>query len=457
MSFKFIQTQAKRLFSSENERSHKAKKNVINSLCTKAIGMLIMYLMVPLSISYLGVENYGVWIVISGIVSWAGMFDLGLAHGLRNYLAVALAEGNISEGRSFVSTTYFMILSVSLLILIIGSLFIYNVNLQGILNVYSVSESNLKNISFIILLFFLLQFSLKPINAILQAYQIPSYTQIIGVVGSIISICGIFISLNFFNKTPLYTYAVIVSLAPVISILLGSIYLFQNKFYLVKPKISKIKIISLRKIGGLGVDFFVIQLCLLVVYTSDNLIISHLFGPSEVTAYSIPYKYFSLLTILFTVIMSPYWSAITEAYVKKDFDWIKKTIKNLSFIILGGLIITLIMVLISDIIYKLWIGNQVLVSRNLTILMGVYSMLMAVQTLFSSFSNGIGKIKIQMYTYIFCAIINLPLSLYFGKVLNLGGFGVLLATVSCLTIVSIVLIIQYHKIINKTAKGLWLR
>lgn len=446
-----------KLLNKGGKRSLLARKNILISIPIKGIGMIIMFLMVSLSIKYLGPENYGVWIVLSGIISWAGMFDFGLSHGLRNHLAISIAKNEYEEGKSYVSTTYFLLLIISLIFAVIGALCIKFFNLQQILNVYNVSENNLKSLSLIILLLFLFQFSLKPITSILQANQVPSYTQVIGVIGSIISFASVYIYWNFYNSLPINTYALFVSGAPVFALLIASIVLFKIKFKKLRPSIAQIKFKNLKKIGGLGLHFFIIQLCLLVVYTSDNYIISYLFGPTEVTTYAIPYKYFSVLTILFTVIMSPYWSAITDAYTRNEFEWIKNTINRLLKILLGGLVIAFLMYVFSDFIFNIWVGKEIVVPSSLTGLMAIYSVLMGVQTLFSFFSNGIGKIRVQMIVYIFCAVINIPLSYYFGEVLSLGSKGVLLATVICLIIISLTLFIQYTKIINNNAKGVWLK
>ena len=76
-----------------------SRKNILFSFLLKAIGMITMFLMVPLSINYLGSTYYGIWITISGIVGWAGMFDIGFNHGLRNHLAEAWAAGDGNNGR----------------------------------------------------------------------------------------------------------------------------------------------------------------------------------------------------------------------------------------------------------------------------------------------------------------------------------------------------------------------
>ena len=45
------------------------------------------------------------------------------------------------------------------------------------------------------------------------------------------------------------------------------------------------------------------------------------------------------------------------------------------------------------------------------------------------FLNGIGKIKLQLWLYVFGAVINIPLSIYFVKYMNLGSSGVILGTI----------------------------
>jgi len=52
-------------------------------------------------------------------------------------------------------------------------------------------------------------------------------------------------------------------------------------------------------------------------------------------------------------------------------------------------------------------------------------------------------------------IINIPLSILFGKYLGWGSTGVVLATCFSLGYSVILRPIQYHKLINNTATGIW--
>ena len=446
----------KYFFNKGHKRTILAKKNILFSFSLKIIGMAVMFYLVSISIKYLGKTNYGVWVTVSGIIAWAGMFDFGFSHGLRNKLTEAIAKKDYVSGRYLVSSTYFFILIIAIILLLVFYPVIYLVNWKTILNLpdnfdLTILETTLQIIS----IFFILQFSLKPINAILQAYQLPSLAQSLGTLGGVFTVIAISI-LYYFKLSPeLIYYAYVIAGIPIIISLIATFYLFHKKITKLSPSFKFIKKKYVKSIGGLGLSFFIIQLALLVVYSSDNLIISYLFGPEEVAVYSIVFKYFSIITIFFGVIMAPFWSAITDAYTKGEMEWIQNTIRKLLKVILAGMLLAFVLFLVSPWLFKYWIDELFIAPSLLVGLMAVNTINIAYLNIFSFFFNGIGKIRMQLISYIFAAVINLPLSYLFGKTLKMGSSGVLLATITSILLVNILLSLQYSKIFNNTAKGVW--
>lgn len=53
------------------------------------------------------------------------------------------------------------------------------------------------------------------------------------------------------------------------------------------------------------------------------------------------------------------------------------------------------------------------------------------------------------------SIINIPLSVYFARNLGMGISGVILATIVCLLVGSILHPLQYYRIIKGKATGIW--
>ena len=50
----------------------------VTSLGNKLIGMVISFLSVPLTIGYLGIERYGVWVTLGSLIAWMALTDFGL-------------------------------------------------------------------------------------------------------------------------------------------------------------------------------------------------------------------------------------------------------------------------------------------------------------------------------------------------------------------------------------------
>ena len=87
--------------------------------------------------------------------------------------------------------------------------------------------------------------------------------------------------------------------------------------------------------------------------------------------------------------------------------------------------------------------------------MAIYYSLTIFYAPFTYFINGTGKIKLQMYSVILTAILNIPLSIFLVKNLDFGVIGVISATILCLIPHVILCPIQYNKIINYRAYGIW--
>ena len=205
----------------------------------------------------------------------------------------------------------------------------------------------------------------------------------------------------------------------------------------------------------MGFQFFIIQIAVLVLLTTDNFIISQVFGPEEVVPYHIAFKYFSIVTIGYSIIVAPYRSSITEAYTRGELDWIKKSVGNIQKLWLGVPLTLFLMVLASEWAYDAWVGDKVVIPLELTLSMMLYVFLHTFNMVYVTFINGVGKIKLQLIASCISILINIPLSVFLAKECGLGVKGVILAT--CFTLgYSVVLYpLQYHKLVNQRATGIW--
>lgn len=438
----------------KSDRTKNIAKHIGWSLFYKIGSIVANFLLVPLTINYLDTENYGNWLTLSSFIGWFSFFDIGLGNGLRNKFAEAKALGNYKEAQALVSTAYFTIGSISLFIVIVFFGINQFIDWSQLFNTNKSLQGELSLLLPIIFAFFGLQLVLKLITSIYQADQNHSIQGKIQFIGQALSLLAIW-ALTKTNHSSLLLFGSIFSALPVLILIGLNFFAFKTTFKTFKPKISLWKKEYLKEITGLGFKFFVVQIAAMVLFTTDNFIISKLFGPEEVVPYNIAFKYFSLVTMAYTIIITPYWSSFTEAYAKKDFAWIKKSVSNIQKIWLLIPICLIVMVFSADWFYQFWIGDKVKVPLILSMAMAFFVAFLTFNMIYVFFINGIGKIKLQLIASLISMTINIPLSIYFGKYLGWGSTGVILATCFSLLYCVVLWPIQYYKLINNRAKGIW--
>lgn len=441
-------------FFSGHERSVKAKKNIIVSFGLKGFSIIIGFLLVPLTLNYLNPTKYGIWLTLSSIIGWFGFFDIGLGNGLRNKLTEALALNDHKLAKTYVSTTYIT------LSIIIGSIYILFLsinpflNWSKILNTTPEMAGDLSGIALIVFTFFSLRFILKLIGVILTANQLLAYNNAFGPIGNFIAFISIYYITKFSHDNLLYV-SVIYSAAPVIVLILASIFFFNGKYKYLKPSFKSVDFKYIKLLAGLGIKFFILQIVVLVVFTTDNMIITQILGPAEVTPYNIAYKYLSMPVMLFGIITGPYWSAYTDAITKSDIKWIKNSMNKLIKIWFLNVVGVIVLLAISQYFYLMWVGDKVEIPFILSAFMGLYAIIRTETSVFGTFINGVGKIKLQMYYGIIAMVINIPISVFFARNLEMGSAGVILGTCISLAPGFVLGPIQYFKIINNKATGIW--
>lgn len=448
-----IKKKLNKFLHSEHERTQKAKINIFYSLGIKAVSVLIYLLLVPVTLKCLNTAEYGVWLTLSSILMWINTFDIGLGNGLRNRLAEALANNDWQLGRSYVSTAFLSLTCIMFLFCLVIIMINNNyINWYSILNINSNLVPNLILIVNYSVLFFCLTFILKLIGNIYLALQLPAVNNFLVMLGQLFSLALIYF-LSILGKGNLLNIALVYSIVPCVVYLLAIVYTFTFKYKKLAPSFklyNKEHVVSLFSLGG---QFFILQIAGLVLFSTTNLIISNKFGPDEVTYYNIAYRYFSVVPMLFSIILAPLWSATTDAYFKKDFVWIKKSLKKVNLLLAFTALFLIIMLLMAGVVYKVWVGSQIKISFSMNVAMAIYTYILVASLSYSSFINGIGKLKLQVINTVVVAIIFLPLVFLLTDFYNIIGIIIALIMVNLSGLVFN--IIQFNKIINNNAQGIW--
>ena len=406
----------------------------------------MVYLSIPLLLNYLGKEEYGLWVTIFSVVSMVYVMDVGIGNGLKNKLTTALSNNDHKSAREYISTAYILVTTMSLGLLIIGALFIYALDLQTLLNT-AVDGDYLKKTLLVTLVMILVSFVLNLYKAFFYATQSAAKVELSLFVYQAIVLLSIIFALTYLQTSLLYVAIIYGSANIIMSIIFTILFFYKNKSLI--PSFSLFRKQKVQSLMGIGIGFFLIQLSMIVIFTTDNIIISKLLGPEEVTNYDIVNKLFQVVIVASVILQNPLWPLYTDAYQKKDFYWIKKTLKRLNLLFIGFMVMVVLLGFFSQDIISLWIPERLHIQERLVIFMGIFVIVRVYGSIYMFFLNGIGKIKLQLWLYVFGALINIPISYYFVKTLNLGSSGVILGTIVCILGMTIALPIQTYKILNR--------
>ncbi len=437
-----------------SERSVTIKKNIIWSLLIKGISILVSLMLVPMTLGYVSVEIYGVWLTISSILHWLTYMDVGFTLGLKNRLAEALAKGDYEKGKILVSTTYFIMMVIFIplaVILLGGSPFI---DWCGVLNVDSIyREVVLKTVQ-ILFFFIALQMIVNVFIAVVAAYQKIALSALFNVIGQVFSLI-IIGGMTRFVEPSLVNLAFAYSMMPIVIVSISSVIYFKTSMHRVAPSFKFVNTRYIRDLWSLGVKFFIIQIQQIVLYQTTNILISHIDGPGAVTQYNISYKLLNVIVMIYMIILSPLWPAYTDAYTMQDFKWMRNIYIKMIKVFFVLCLLVIVITMVSPIIYKVWIGDRVSIPFSLTVSISIYTLIHCWDSLQVMLINGMGTVKLQTYIILIGLIVHVPLSIFLGC--YIGIYGVIASMCMINVVYACFFTTQIRKILSRTATGIWIK
>lgn len=442
----------KEKFFGGSERNRNLKKNIIGSVCLKGVSILVQLALIPMTLSYLSEELYGIWLTVSSVVLWLNFFDVGFSLGLKNRLAEAIAKKDYIRGKQLVSTTYGMLILIFVPLGIILELIVPAINWSNFLNVAATYNPVLIDVMRILIISFVLQMIFNTISTIVSAFQQVALGSSFPVIGNVISL-GVIWILTRYTSPSLINMAVAVSFLPAIVFIISSLILFNGFLRPVKPSVSAFNRSVIKDIFSLGIKFFIIQIQMIVMLQTTNILISNVSSPDYVTYYNIAYRYIGTAQMIFTLILAPLWPAFTEAYSKEDYQWMNTIYRKLTKLCIAVLILIWIMFIISPSVYHIWLGDKTNIPLLMTLALSIYFCLIAWYSFQINLINGIGAVKLQSFVSGFGMLIHIPLALLIGK--YLGAYGVIISMSVITMAYSIIFTIQIRKILTRSAFGIW--
>lgn len=433
-------------------RDKAVRTNIVFSGILKAIGLATSLLVVPVTLNYLDAERYGIWLTLSSILFWFSFSDVGLGNGMRNYLTESISKGDYERACSYLSTTLFLLSGIAILLGFLSWAVVSLVDMSRIFNTSAVTNGELRIVTLTAIVFTLINFVVRNIGYLFVALQKYALYDLLSISGSVLSLLVVYVLTKTTESSLLYVVAAFTAM-PVVIYLLACVPIFR-RYQSIRPHRGAIDMTIANKVVGKGLGFFAIQITsCLVIFGSSNVFITQFCGPEGVTTYNIAYKYFNLLIIGYTVLLSPLWNAYTDAKTKGDYKWVATTFRRSMMAWVATIAVGGVMLMVCNLFYRYWVGGAISVPLTVSAITLFYVSMFNLNNCVTYLLNGFNTIRIQIITSVVFTAAYLIAVRCIGQTYGIEG------VVACMAIsyaaMSVIHLYQCQLLIKQKAHGIW--
>ena len=415
----------------EKKQDSIIKKNAFFSIIFKGLGYFLSFFTTPLLLSCLGDYKYGVYVTTLSMISWIYYFDFGIGSGLKNKLSECLTLGDYKKARNYVNVSYILVSMISITAFVIIIVISFFCNFENLLKV-DLSDESLNFIIVIAVFLACINFVLSLGVNTLHSLQKTGLASGFDIISKIIVMLALIIY-RLLNIKAMMAIAVIEGVAQLIKNIIVIYYIYVTAKE-ISPNFKNVDFKSSKEILDFGIRIFFMQICALILNSTDNLIITRFFGADDVTPYSMCHKYFTIINAFFTAAVTPLWPAYTRLYTLKDVKHIKKTLNKSLLFYTGTFFLIIAALIVFKPFMRIYLGKDLEYQSGLIALVALYYALLIFSHIFSAFVHAISKVKITTIACIISAILNIPVSIFLAVNLNWGINGVISGSIVCLTI-----------------------
>jgi O-antigen/teichoic acid export membrane protein len=395
----------------------------IGSVAAKSINTICMLIVVPITLSYLGAERFGLWMAITSLVVFLGFSDLGIGNVILNFVSEAYAKSDKEKAKKHVSNAFFLLISVSIALSLIFSFLYPRIAWDEFFNVSSpIAKKEVGPAVAMFVACFIVNLPLSIIPRIQMGYQEGYVSSICQGIANLIGLAGIIAAV--YLQVGLPWLVLVIAGFPIIGNAFNGIVLFAFQRPWLIPRRYDANALLSKQILRIGFLFLILQICNVIICFSDNIIIAKVLGPAVVADYAVPARLFIIVPMIFSMFLTPLWPAYAEANCRADAVWIKKTLARALFATFAAcLISSLLLVLFGENILEIWVGSRVTFSLALMVSLGIWNIVYPVVSGMAFFLNGINKIRFQVLFALLTALLSTILKIILAAWIGLAGIA----------------------------------
>lgn len=432
-----------------NKRTRRIFEAGLSALFSKGIVLLVNALSIPITVRYLGPEQFGVWVTISTTLSLLVVLDLGIASALTNLISEAYAKESRELAARYATSAFWMMMIIAAALGLIGTALWPVIPWGPVFRLEGAAKAMVASravaVAYAVFLFGL---PAGLAAKLLGGYQELRTANIFAAAGSVANLLAVVVVTRLHGSLPLLIGAS--SGAAVGANALCLVWIWSRHKPWLRPSRRYWSRAVARQLMTGGSQLFILQLAGLIVFNSDNFVIAHYLGPIEVTPYSVTWKLVGYAAALQIIVTPALWPAYAEAWVRGDVLWIRRTLVNVMASTMGVATAASAALLVwGKQIVRLWAGSAAVPSQSLIAAMCFWVVLSTFMGNTATVLSATNEMRLQATLSVIAAGVNLWLSILLVQ--RIGSLGVILGTIASYLL--ILVIPQTWKVVSVLRSG----
>ena len=377
------------------------------ALMAQGLRIGIGLLVVPISLTYLGKERYGLWMLALSTLSFVGLLDAGVSPALKNKMSGSFARKD-EEGFHYYASGGFLLASS---VLILGACLLPLLALVDWSAIYGVtgqvSRTEAQRLTLACFGISVLTVSLSFVEALFAARMLLGTVYIYNSAASLLGAAAVLTAVHL--HAGLVTLAITASASSIVA-RMALLHLAQRRG-MIRLSLPFHRIGSiLRDVLPSSASFMGIQLANLFIGAVPNLIISRLSGLASVTILAIAQRVATLPLIFVAAVVPVLWPAFTIAWAKGDLAWIRRQyirLVEITVVLLG--LYACALPFAGPLAVRLWLRGSLSVPVSVFGVLGVWLVLQGIGHWVSTLLHSITDLHMQVICYAAQAVIAIGL------------------------------------------------
>jgi O-antigen/teichoic acid export membrane protein len=387
-----------------NERYRRAALTTVVSIVARGLGIFTGLAWIRLSLTYLGREQYGLWMAINSIVGWANLADLGLARGLQNHLSAANGKDDRDLAGRYVSTGLAALTTLAIVVAVLAVPLLVVVPWAGALNVRDPAlASETPWVLSAVLGSFLVQFPLSIVPTIFAAYQRGYVEGLFNIAGSLLSLGALIAVTRLQLSLPLL---VVCTSGTGILMLLVAFGAAVRDMPWLRPRISFVSIKTLRALGATSAALFFFQIGALMIGETQSIILARRLGLASVAEWSVLLRVHLLPSIFIQMVDAPLIPAFREAHVRGEHEWLRTAfwrVTKLKMVI--GIVAAGLYVVFGNLAAKIISGQDFAFSPSIWVACGFLLLVTVWNQSFNDLMIAVDRLRLLVITVFFNGLV----------------------------------------------------